>query len=213
MMRRNLQPVGVQRNVAVFAMAYRRISTEHKAVTIPGAPTPPMIPQEPVVPIDFNPHIEWFEFPKEIFDPIYPYTREECLRMVDERLEMDSREMAEKYGVFVNQCPRFLFWLAYTWGFIYLWFYLWSAYRAVGSHPKWNHWTSIVRASPDCPTLHPDEIYLDLWTRPDFRQRDGLKTDMFWQWKTPTKEKVFNPWKIEVEYRDPKEWKHMTSRY
>ena len=31
-----------------------------------------MIPQDPVQPIDFNPHIEWYEFPKEIFDMKFP---------------------------------------------------------------------------------------------------------------------------------------------
>ena len=206
MLRRVVRPA-----LAVCANT-RCISTEHKEVMVPGAPTPPMIPPDPVIPMDFNPHIEWYEFPKEMYDPWYPFTREECLRMVDERYDYSSQELAEKYGVFLNATPRFLFWCAYLVMFIYLWTYLWGCYRSTGAHPKWQHWLAIVKSSPDCPTIHEDEIYLDQWLRLECRQKD-YRLDMFWQWKPLVKENAHNPFAIELEYRDPSEWKHMTSRY
>ncbi|PWV02183.1 hypothetical protein C3747_190g49 [Trypanosoma cruzi] len=93
---------------AIVAVSPRRgISTEQKDITRSGQPHPPAVPHnEPILPMDFNPHIEWFEYPKEIFDPKYPYTREESIRMTEESWESTMDEMASRYGMRLNMTTK-----------------------------------------------------------------------------------------------------------
>jgi len=170
-----------------------------------------MIPQDPIVPIDFNPHIEWFEFPKEIFDPKWPFTWEECVRNQDERWDSTADEMAHKYGLRLMPTPRLMFWIAYFTSFVYITFEMWSAYRAAGGHATWPQWRVGVMSSPKCPTITEDEIYIDQWMNPGFRQRNA-KHDLFWAWKPLVKKNPVNPWAIELERKDPSEFKHMIGK-
>eukprot|EP00760_Papus_ankaliazontas_P034898 PhM_4_TR753/c0_g1_i1/m.95590 len=196
----------------LIATTRRFISKDSDAITVRGPPLPPMHPREAVTPIDFNPHIDWFEFPKEIFDPKYPFTREECITARDEYFFTDADELAEKYGVRISNLPTAYYWLVYFMWMFYMWYELWSLYRAQGSHPSYFAWEHVIQASPHCPTVTDDEVYLDQWVSPHFRQKE-FKFDRFWQWKPPTKEGVENPWAIKLERKDPSEWRHMTSKY
>ena len=177
-----------------------------------GPPQPPMSPMEPVTPQDFNPHVDWFEFPKEIFDPRYPFTREECIRSKDEYFFSDPDELAQKYGVRITLPPTAVYYIAYMFWVAYVSWELWSLYRAMGGHPSYYHWEHIIMSGPHCPSVTEDEVYLDTWIAPFLRQRD-FKFDAFWQWKPVVKEGAKNPWAVPVKRRDPSEWRHLTSAY
>lgn len=179
------------------------------SLAIQGPPQPPSVPSEPVVPLDFNPHIEWNQFPKEIFDPIYPYTREECLRMADEKFDYSTEEMAQKYGVRVHPPFKVNFLMAQFVSFVYITYQIWSGYRATGAHPSWPQWRLGVMADSRCPKISDDEIYLDQWINPPARQRMGKIYDPFWAWKPLVSTNIVNPYKIEHRNRDPAEFKHM----
>jgi len=169
-----------------------------------------MIPGDPVVPLDFNPHIEWYEFPKEIFDLKFPYTRDECIKFVDERWDSTADEMADKYGMRVSPPPKIPFWFAYFTSFLYIWYEMWSCYRGAGNHPTWPMYREAVMNSPNCPKINPDEVYLDQWRIPTLRQREG-KSDMFWSWKPLVKKEPQNPHTIPFQLPPVSEWIHMTS--
>jgi hypothetical protein len=187
------------------------MSEGHKALTLPGPPQPPMIPNDPVQPMDFNPHVEWYEFPKELFDMKFPYTREECIRMQDERWDSTADEMADKYGMKVSPPPKVPFAFAYFTACLYIWFELWSTYRGSGNHPTWPMHREAVRNSPTCPTITEDEVYLDQWRNPVLRQREG-KFDAFWNWKPVVKKEPVNPHAIPYEIPAVSTWQHMTMK-
>jgi hypothetical protein len=189
----------------------RHLSNKADELARMGAPTPPMIPEDPVVPMDFNPHIEWFEFPKECWDPRYPYTREECIRFQDERWDSTQDEMSEKYGMRIIPPPKLTFWLAYLMTCFYVTQFLYGMYRAQPGHPTYPDWRRRVEASPNCPTIAEDEEYLDQWMVPGFRQTKA-KMDPLWAWKPIVKRHgVDNPMAIPLQQMDVSEWKHMTS--
>jgi hypothetical protein len=197
---------------ATTGAARRHIATGHDQLALQGPPQPPAMPQDPVVPIDFTPHLEWYEFPKEIFDPIFPYTREECIRMSDERWDYSTEELAQKYGLRIQPPYKFNFWMAWMTSFWYIYYEIWSGYRATGNHPTWPQWRMGVMADERCPTIHPDEIYLDQWMHPPHRQRWGKSHDLFWMWKPVVATNVVNPWAVEFRRRDVSEFKHMLSK-
>lgn len=199
---------------ASAAVGARQLSTEHKDITLPGAPQPPMISQEPAVPIDFNPHIEWYEFPKEIFDHRFPYTREECVRATEESYESTMDELASRYGMKLNFSTKPTFWMAWMLMFFNIWYTLWAAYRASGGEPKWPHFRNIVAAHPKCPTIDEDDIYLDQWINPGHREVHA-RNDNFWNWKPLVNREgaTKHQWSIPVERKDPSEWIHMTSKH
>lgn len=194
-------------------VACRYVSHEHKDVTtVAGtAPKPPMIAHEPVMPIDFNPHIEWFEYPKEIFNPKYPFTREESIRMTEESYESTMDEMARRYGMRLNYSSKPTFWMAWALTVFYAWQTMWGCYRASGPEPNWTMFRNVVEAQPNCPTMEEDDIYLDVWMRPEGRERH-VRYDKFYQWKPLSKRNgAKTTWPIPFEHRDVSEWKHMVS--
>jgi hypothetical protein len=182
------------------------------ALALQGPPQPPSTPSEPVVPLDFNPHIEWYQFPKEIFTPIYPYTREECIRMMDERFDYSAEELAQKYGVRVHPPFKWNFLLAQFVSFVYMSYQIWSCYRATGNHPTWPQWRLGVMADSRCPTITNDESYLDQWIWSPARPRTGKIYDKFWAWKPLVSTNIVNPFAIEFRHRDPSEFVHMTCK-
>lgn len=204
-----------------LAMSRRRIATEYKDVGPyighgggrVGASQPPAIPcNDPILPMDFNPHIEWFEFPKEIFDPKFPYTREESIRMTEESWESTAEEMASRYGMRLNVSTKPTFWMAWALMVLYGWYTLWGCYRALGSEPGWSHFRDVVLSQPNAPVLEEDDIYLDQWMRPELRER-FVKHDRFWNWKPLVKrEGASTSWSIPMHHPDECEWRHMTSR-
>jgi hypothetical protein len=196
---------------AALCTSSRLVSHEHKDITIPGAPKPPMIPHEPIMPMDFNPHIEWFEFPKEIFNPKYPYTREESIRVTEEVWESTQDEMAQRYGIKCNYTTKPTYWMAWLMMVLYCWQTLWGCYRAMGTEPTWNVYRSIVESQPNCPTIEDDDIYLDVWMRPESRER-YIRYDKFYQWRPLVKrEGAKTQWGIPLERLDVSEWVHMIS--
>lgn len=199
--------------VSTFGAAKLRfVATRHDEVALPTAPQPPMIPEDPTTPMDFSPHIEWYEYPREVWDPKYPYTREECIRMHDERWDSTADEMAQKYGMRLIPTPKLPFWMAWFTMLLYIWFNLWSCYRSSPDHPSWPQWRVAIQEADDCPTIHEDEVYLDTWIAPQHRQR-WYKADLFWAWKPVVKKDgATNPWAIELERKDPSEWKHMVGK-
>jgi hypothetical protein len=208
---------GLRRTVAATssiisssATTHRHMSSGHDSLALQGPPQPPAVPQDPVVPMDFNPHIEWYEFPKEIFDPIYPYTREEAMRMSDERWDYSMEELAQKYGLRIQPPFKFNFWVAWLVSFWYIYYEIWSGYRATGNHPSWPQWRLGVMADERCPKIHDDEIYLDQWMHPPMRQKMAKVYDRFWAWKPLVSTNIVNPYAIEFRHRDPSEFKHMT---
>ncbi|AAZ11443.1 uncharacterized protein TEOVI_000703700 [Trypanosoma equiperdum] len=192
----------------------RHSSTGSKDLSSFGGnrPHPPAIQHnEPITPMDFNPHIEWFEYPKEVFDPKYPYTREESIRMTEESWESTMDEMASRYGMRLNMSTKPTFWMAWSLMFIYSWYTLWGCYRAMGTEPGWTHFRSVVLDQPNVPTLEEDDIYLDQWIRPEIREKHA-KYERFWNWKPLTKrDGAQTSWKIPMQYQDESEWRHMTS--
>lgn len=189
----------------------RTVSHEHKDLTVAGAPKPPMIPHEPLMPMDFNPHIEWFEFPKEVFNPKFPYTREESIRCTEESFESTQDEMAQRYGMKLNYSTKPTYWMAWCVMTFYCWQTLWCAYRAMGSEPGWPVFRGIVEAQPNCPTLEEDDIYVDVWLRPESKER-YVRYDKFVQWKPlVNRNGAHTSWSIPLERRDPSEWRHMVS--
>lgn len=211
MLRRSIAPTASALTTAAAHLrsARRAVAHGHDQLSIQGPPQPPAVPQDPVIPMDFNPHIEWYEFPKEIFDPIYPYTREECIRMSDERWDYSTEELAEKYGLRIQPPFKFNFWCGWFVSFWYIFWQIWGAYRATGCHPTWPQWRMGVMADSRCPTIDDDEIYLDQWMHPPMRQRMGKLHDYFWAWKPLVKKNVTNPYAVEQRNRDPSEFKHM----
>ncbi|ORC86445.1 uncharacterized protein TM35_000281610 [Trypanosoma theileri] len=196
-------------------LSRRNISTESKDLTSTGRPQqpqPPAVPHnEPILPMDFSPHIEWFEYPKEIFDPKYPYTREESIRMTEESWESTMDEMASRYGMRLNMSTKPTFWLAWSIMVFYSWYTLWGCYRAMGTEPGWSHFRNIVLSQPNVPTLEEDDIYLDQWIRPEIREKHA-KYERFWNWKPLVKrDGAQTSWKIPMQYQDESEWRHMTS--
>jgi hypothetical protein len=192
--------------------AARSIATGNDSLTTAGPPKPPMIPQDPVTPMDFSPHIEWYEYPKEVWDPKFPYTREECIRMHDERWDSTQEEMAQKYGVRVLAPPKITFWAAWLISFLYIFYNFFACYRAAPEHPSWPQYRVAIQQSPDCPTIDDDEIYLSSWINPGHRQK-WAKWDRFWAWKPLVKKGgAQNKWGIELERKDPSEWKHMLGK-
>ncbi|CCW68514.1 unnamed protein product [Phytomonas sp. Hart1] len=182
----------------------------------PGAKAmqPPAIPpNDPMLPMDFNPHIEWFEYPKEIFDPKYPYTREESIRMTEEAWESTMDEMASKYGMRLNMTSKPTFWMAWAMTFFYTWYTLWGCYRAMGTEPGWRDFKAIIQSQPNSPTLEADDIYLDQWMRPEMREKFS-HYDRFWNWKPlVNRTGAKTSWAIPIVAQDVSEWKHLTSKY
>lgn len=167
----------------------------------------------PVLPMDFNPHIEWFEYPKEIFDPKYPYTREESIRMTEEAWESTMDEMASRYGMKLNMTTKPTFWMAWMIIVFYGWYTLWGCYRGMGLEPGWSHFRDLVLQQPHPPTVEEDDIYLDQWMRPEMREKFS-RYERFWNWKPLVKrDGASTKWSIENPRFDPSEWKHMTSAH
>ena len=193
--------------------ATRAIANDNTALTKPGPPQPPMIPEDPITPMDFSPHIEWYEYPREVWDPKYPYSRDECIKMSDERFDSTADEMADKYGVRVISPPKLAFWTAYFISGLYLFHNLMACYRAAPEHPTWPQYRVAIQASPDCPTIDDDEVYLSNWINPGHRQK-WAKFDHFWAWKPLVKKGGVksHKWAIEIERKDPSEWDHMLGR-
>ena len=191
----------------------RFVSKEHKEITKPGAPLPPMVTKDSYIPMDFSPHIEWYEYPKEIFNHAYPYTREEQLRCTDEVWESTQEEMGSRYGIRLAQITRFYFWAGYIGWIWYGWFYLWGFYRSMGPDPKWAAFRAIVETDPNHPTVEEDDVYLDNWINPVWRAR-WCKWDRFWRWKPVVNRDgaTKHQWALPDEKLDPSEWRHMTSR-
>lgn len=178
-----------------------------------GAAPPAITPNGPVLPMDFNPHIEWFEYPKEIFDPKYPYTREESIRMTEEAWDSTMDEMASRYGMRLNMTTKPTFWMAWMIMVFYGWYTLWGCYRAMGLEPGWSHFRDIVLQSPHPPTIEEDDIYLDQWMRPEMREKFS-RYERFWNWKPlVNREGAKTKWAITPERFDVSEWKHMTSEH
>ncbi|CAG9569335.1 conserved hypothetical protein [Leishmania major strain Friedlin] len=178
-----------------------------------AAPPPSISNNEPILPMDFNPHIEWFEYPKEIFDPKFPYTREESIRMTEESWESTMDEMASKYGMRLNMSSKPTFWMAWFIMFFYSWYTLWGCYRAMGTEPGWSHFKNVVLNHPTVPVLEEDDIYLDQWMRPEMREKFS-RYDRFWNWKPLVKrDGAKTTWSIPMQYADESEWRHMTSRF
>ncbi|KAG5511292.1 hypothetical protein GH5_07540 [Leishmania sp. Ghana 2012 LV757] len=193
----------------------RFIASEFKNVCLRngGAAPPPSISSESILPMDFNPHIEWFEYPKEIFDPKFPYTREESIRMTEESWESTMDEMASRYGMRLNMTSKPTFWMAWCIMFFYSWYTLWGCYRAMGTEPGWSHFKSVVLNQPTVPVLEEDDIYLDQWMRPEMREKFS-RYDRFWNWKPLVKrDGAKTTWQIPMSYIDESEWRHMTSRF
>lgn len=206
----------------------RYIASEHTEITVPNHSDhhhPPSVissppsssafsssSAHPVSPMDFNPHIEWFEYPKEIFDPKYPYTREESIRMTEEAWDSTMEEMASRYGMKLNMTTKPTFWMAWMIMVFYAWYTLWGCYRAMGLEPGWSHFKDIVLQSPHPPTIEEDDIYLDQWMRPEMREKFS-RYERFWNWKPLVKRDggAQTSWKKENERLDVSEWKHMTS--
>lgn len=199
----------------VIATSQRTLAHEHKQIVVPhhDPPKPPMIPYEPVMPMDFNPHIEWFEYPKEIFNPKYPYTREESIRMTEEAYESTMDEMAQRYGMRLNFSSKPTYWMAWFIMNFYCWQTLWGCYRGMGTEPGWPVFRAIVEAQPNCPTIDEDDIYLDQWIRPASRERMS-RYDKFYQWKPLVNREgaTKHDWAIPHDKKDVSEWVHMTSR-
>lgn len=202
-------------SVPALCSPARFLASEFKDIRLSngGAAPPPSISHnEPVLPMDFNPHIEWFEYPKEIFDPKFPYTREESIRMTEESWESTMDEMASKYGMRLNMTTKPAFWLAWSLMFFYSWYTLWGCYRAMGTEPGWSHFKNVVLNQPTVPVLEEDEIYLDQWMRPEMREKFS-RYDRFWNWKPlVNRDGAKTSWQIPMQYADESEWKHMTSR-
>ena len=205
----------LRRRVASTAVAAAtvRTVTDGKHLSKVGAPLPPTIPEDPVTPMDFSPHIEWYEYPREVWDPKYPYTREEAIRMQDEVWDSTQEEMADKYGVRVIAPPKLAFWSAWFLSGIYLFHNLMASYRASPEHPTWPQYRVAIQQSPDCPTIDEDEVYLSAWINPGHRQK-WAKYDHFWAWKPVVKKGGVkdHKWKIECERKDPVEWNHMLGK-
>lgn len=201
-----------------FAISRRTVAHEHKDIeqtwSSGGARTPPaIVSNDPVVPMDFNPHIEWFEYPKEVFNPKYPYTREESIRMTEESWESTMDEMASRYGMRLNMTTKPTFWMAWCLMFFYIWQTLWGCYRGAGLEPGWSHFSAIVLSQPNVPTIEEDDIYLDQWMRPEMREKFS-KYDIFWNWKPlVSREGAKTSWAIPFASQDVSEWGHMTSAH
>lgn len=193
----------------VASTASRCIASGNDALTKPGPPQPPAIPVDPVTPLDFSPHIEWYEYPREVWDPKFPYTREESIRMHDEMWDSTMDEMAEKYGMRLIAPPKLAFWLAWLISAIYAGFNMLSLYRAAPEHPSWPQFRVAIQQAPDCPTIGEDEIFVSAWINPQHRQM-WAKYDRFWAWKPLVKKGgATHKWAIDLERKDPSEWKHM----
>lgn len=163
-------------------------------------------------PVDFNPHIEWFEYPKEIFDPKYPFTREEGIRMTEEAWDSTMDEMASRYGMRLNPSTKVYFVIGYFISAWYGWYTLWGSYRAMGLEPGYHHFLDIALQKAAAPEIEEDDIYLDWWVRPEYRERSS-RFDIFWNWKPPTKrDGAKTSWALPNPQHDPSEWIHMTSR-
>lgn len=164
-------------------------------------------------PMDFNPHIEWFEYPKEIFDPKFPYTREESIRMTEEAWDSTMEEMASRYGMKLNMTTKPTFWMAWMIMCFYAWYTLWGAYRAMGLEPGWSHFRDIVLQSPHPPTLEEDDLFLDQWIRPEMREKFS-RYERFWNWNPVVKrDGAHTSWKTENNPLDVSEWEHMASAH
>ncbi|EPY26706.1 hypothetical protein AGDE_11133 [Angomonas deanei] len=162
--------------------------------------------------MDFNPHIEWFEYPKEIFDPKYPFTREESIRMTEESWDSTMDEMASRYGMRLNMATKPTFWMAWMLMVFYGWYTLWGCYRGMGVEPGWSHFKNIVLNQPNVPTIEEDDIYLDQWARPEMREKFS-RVERFWNWKPLVKrDGAKTSWAVPFEHKDVSEWKHMTSK-
>uniref|UniRef100_A0A7S1MJH3 Uncharacterized protein n=1 Tax=Neobodo designis TaxID=312471 RepID=A0A7S1MJH3_NEODS len=202
-----------RRLAATTAAAGVRTVLDGKNLTKTGAPIPPAIPEDPVTPMDFSPHIEWYEYPREVWDPKFPYTRDEAIRMQDEMWDSTQEDMADKYGVRVISPPKMMFWTAWFISGLYIFHNLMAAYRASPEHPTWPQYRVAIQQSPDCPTIDEDEIYLSTWINPGHRQK-WAKWDHFWAWKPLVKKGGVkdHKWKIEAEKKDPSEWSHMLGK-
>lgn len=200
----------VSRGASIWAVCQRRqVSTEHKDIASTGAPLPPAITSDPITPLDFNPHIEWYEFPKEMFDPRYPFTREECVRATEEPFENTMDEMASRYGMRLGYSPKPAFWLAWFLFFFHTYWSIWCLYRSAGGEPHWPHFRHIVAAHPRCPTIEDADNYVDLWQMP-FSRENHAGFDTFWQWKPLVdRNGCKSSYTIPFEHRDPSEWSHM----
>lgn len=194
----------------------RAFSGESKDLLVGGAPPlPPAIPQENVTPVDFNPHIEWYEFPKELWSPLWPYTSDECIRMCDDRWDSTADEMGKKYGWRIcGAAPVFVYayWIGQT---ITIIWELWYLHRSPTEHAPATIWRMAVREAPNSPKVTDDDVYLDQWLMPQTRQV-YWRMDALWQWKPVVKDGksmklTLNP--PPDTKHDVSEWVHMTSRY
>lgn len=193
------------------AAVVRHLS-EGKDITIPSAaPLPPAIPQEPVAPLDFSPHIEWNEFPREVFDQRYPWNRDECVRGLDESFESTIDELTHRYGIRTNAPTKGFFWGCWVMAVYVLWWELWSLYRAAGYEVLWPHWKKIVETHPNCPVMHEEDFYLDWWVWPSIRESRARKHETMWSWKPAIKRNATkdHQFAVPMEYRDPSEWQEL----
>lgn len=218
----SLRSAAAQKRTVVLSVSVRSIANEYSgskgngdlmtSSTGAGNAQPPSISHnDSVLPMDFNPHIEWFEYPKEIFDPKYPYTREESIRMTEEAWDSTMDEMASRYGMKLNMTTKPTFWMAWMIMVFYAWYTLWGCYRSMGLEPGWSHFRDLVLQTPHPPTIEEDDIYLDQWMRPEMREKFS-RYERFWNWKPLVKrDGAKTKWQIENPVMDVSEWKHMTS--
>ena len=209
MMRRMRRPLSLE------ILFVRCVATEDKGLSHPAAPLPPMISQELIMPLDFSPHIEWYEFPKEVFNPRFPMTREDNIQAHDEFWDADPTELAEKYGVKFGTPPgKAMFAMGWLVIMMHTWWTLWGMYRGAGYEPMYQDYKRVVESHPNCPVVDEQDIYLDTWC--NSRTRHALsKFDILWAWKPLLDEesnKHPNQWQIKFEHQDPSEWRHMLGR-
>ncbi len=171
-----------------------------------------MASYEPIVSSDFNPHIEWYEFPMEIWDPYYPHTREERIAGREAIYTQTYDELADRYGLRA-QTP---FKISSVMGFILTAFYpvyiIWSFYRTWGLEHCYGDMVAIMEAEGTVVKIEDDELFLDNWMgtcqRMFYYQHDFLIG-----WKPPVKEGgAETSWKIPFEPKDVSEFKHLLSK-